>query len=641
MNISRVLKYLISGVVVGAILFFAGFGIMNMLNKSDVEVTRTTPVEPAQPEITKPAVEITAPAIEVNSTNQAAQSASSAQETATQVQSAQNTQTGDGTSNSPIKIKPLGSDDSADTGSDAAEVSPSQAFGTLTLSTVNSANGQATSADFLIQNSNGVAIAQVKSTESSTLSLPAGDYKITVSQGNARLVRFLGVSEGQNGSEVFELDVPVLEDEKPVVTQAAPAPTVTTPAQTTPASAEESTSEQVAEQQATDAQTTDEQAADSEELASEDPAADGVDQPAQEATTEVTVNTEGGSSAALGGLRVSALTKVGNRPTNASFYIQKLNGENIENVKGVSTQQFNLPAGKYRITARKGTARVVTEVTVVANRGMHEIFHIPEVPTTSAATSTSSTASSSQPARPVVVTPPRPAAAPAQTAAVATPSTATASGQTDASKTGRLELFSQAASNNKSIKSNFYVQTVAGKLVANKTYVDSIGYKLPAGKYKVTVRATGYEDKSVQLIVREGQVRREVFKMNTKSAAAAPAPTQTAPATPVPTQAAPVTQAPAAQAAPAAQNQNSNRRGGLQVNIVSAETGQGLIANISVHRPDGTEVRRSNQTAQARFNLPPREFVIRINYGGLVTNQKVQIRRGKLAIKTITFKQRN
>lgn len=135
--------------------------------------------------------------------------------------------------------------------------------------------------------------------------------------------------------------------------------------------------------------------------------------------------------------------------------------------------------------------------------------------------------------------------------------------------------------------------------------------------------------------------------MSTKRAAApAAAAPPSIPVIPAPS--APVTQAPAPQAPQAqtpaaprpAQNQ-ANRRGGLQVNIVSAETGQGLIADISVHRPDGTEIRRSNQTSKARFNLPPREFVIRINYGGLVTNQKVKIRRGKLAIRTITFKQAN
>ena len=33
MNIGRVLKYLITGVVVGAVLFFAGFGVVNLLTK--------------------------------------------------------------------------------------------------------------------------------------------------------------------------------------------------------------------------------------------------------------------------------------------------------------------------------------------------------------------------------------------------------------------------------------------------------------------------------------------------------------------------------------------------------------------------------------------------------------------------------
>ena len=622
----KILKYLISGVVVGAVLFFAGFGIMNMMEESQVEVTRTTtavaPVPaPVQTEITTPTVEIIPPAIEVNSTNQEAQT-----------QTAQN---GEGTSSSPIKIKPLGSTE--ETEAAAEQVNKPLAFGTLTLSTVNSVNGQATSADFLIENSEGAAIALVKNTESSTLSLPAGNYKISVSQGAAKLVRFLGVKEGQNGSEVFELDVPVLAEETPAVSPSTPAVVVATPVVPAPAQAPAA----VTPQQTTPAQTAEtpaeatQQQVDAAELASDDPKADGVDKPAKEASDEVTVTSQAsGSTAALGGLRVSALTKVGNRPTNASFYIQKLNGENIENVKGVSTQQFNLPAGKYRITARKGTARVVTEVTVVANRGSHEIFHIPEVPaSTSASTATTATTSS-----PVRQTAPAVVAAPV---AVATPATPAAKPDTKGEKMGKLELFSQAASNNKAIKSNFYVQTTAGKLVTNKTYVDSIGYKLPAGKYKVTVRASGYEDKTVQLIVRDGQVRREVFKMTTKRAAPAPIPVIPAPVTQAPAAAAPIQQ----QATPAvrpAQNQaQAARRGGLQVNIVSAETGQGLIADISVHRPNGTRIRRKNKSSTARFDLPPREFVIRINYGGLVTNQKVKIRTGKLAIKTITFKQAN
>lgn len=208
-------------------------------------------------------------------------------------------------------------------------------------------------------------------------------------------------------------------------------------------------------------------------------------------------------------------------------------------------------------------------------------------------------------------------------------------------------MFSQSVTNNVAIKSNFYVQTTAGKLVTNKTYVDSIGYKLPVGKYKVTVRSTGYNDKTIELFVREGQVRREVFRLQPKNSAPAPtpapapAPTSQAPATipmiPAPAPGTPPAVAQQPAPAPAAQNRQA-RRGGLQVNIVSAANGQGLIADISVHRPNGVEIRRSNQTTTARFDLPPREFILRVNYGGLITNQKVRIRTGQLAIKTITFR---
>lgn len=585
MNFSKVLKYLITGIVVGAVLFFAGFGVMNMVDKP-LEVVQ----KPAVPVVAKPdepaaSVAVIPPEIEVNSTSSAVQN-------------------GQGTSSSPIKIKPLNANSTDNTEVAAQEENKTAAFGTLTLSTVNAVNGQATPANFMIENSDNVAVALVKDTASSTLSLPAGNYKITVTQGQAKLVRFLGVKEGQKGLEVFELDVPVLAGEPatPVVTGSA-TPTVET---SKPVVATNN---------------------DSTELASDDPKADGVDKPATEASSEVTVAAQdGGANVAMGGLRVSALTKEGNRPTNASFYIQKLNGENVENVKGVSTQQFNVPAGKYRITARKGTARVVSEVTVVANRGLHEVFHIPEVPTVAATKPKveKKAVTKAEPKKEAKQKAPEVKAAPV----VAAKQEDKAS---DGKKMGRLELFSKTATNNKTIKSNFYIQTPAGKLVANKTYADSIGYKLPVGKYKVTVRSSGYKDKVIELMVRDGQVRREVFKMQPKNSAA---PVSRAP---TPVRQAPITQAPAIQAAPVRQDRES-RRGGLQVNIVSATTGQGIIADVSVHRPNGREVSRSNQSSSARFDLPPREFVVRVTHGGLVTNQKVQIRSGKLAIKTITFK---
>ena len=158
-----------------------------------------------------------------------------------------------------------------------------------------------------------------------------------------------------------------------------------------------------------------------------------------------------------------------------------------------------------------------------------------------------------------------------------------------------------------------------GTMVASKTYVDSIGYKLAAGQYKVIVRATGFNDKSVMLNVRPGQTRREVFKLESvNQAPAAPRVNPTPPSS-------------------AAQNATSPAYGGLTVNVVKASDRSPLMANIVITQRDGTPLKQAFGTASASFDLPPREFVIRVTYDGFTTNHQVNIVRGKLAIKTITI----
>ena len=156
MNIGRILKFLITGIVVGAVLFFAGFGIINLFNKA--------PEEPViiQEELTSEITPVTPPKIEI-APNQNADATQNSDQS--------------GTSDSPIKIKPFNSNNDQ-TVSEGAEAEPAVTFGTLTLSTVNSVNGGPTNANFLIENSQGAAIALVKDTSTSTLSLPVGDTKL-------------------------------------------------------------------------------------------------------------------------------------------------------------------------------------------------------------------------------------------------------------------------------------------------------------------------------------------------------------------------------------------------------------------------------------------------------------------------------
>ena len=619
MNISRVITFLVAGIVIGAILFFAGFGVLNLF--------KSNPDSPAVVTDTKKAIEtapetvpINPPTIEVTSSQPVADN------------NAAPVMEGDGTSSSPFRIKPL-NDNNSDSPNTADNQIKTIAFGTLTLSTVNSVNNQPVNADFLIENSANVAIALIKDTSTSTLSLPVGDYKITVSQGSEKAIRFLGVKDGRNGSEVFELNVPILTDETavPVIAgqeQDTPAnssaldPAAATQA-TTATQNDSSTSAQTQTQQAEAADdTTGESTATENTSATEGTTtAIATDAASASDSSEASSSENNSTPGAVGGLRLSALTKQGKRPMTASFYVQRLNGQNVETIRNVKTQQLSLPAGKYKVTARTNNATVVKEVEVLATIGVHEIFLISDQTTgqqsttqTSTSAQTNSTGSSTTP--------------------TASPSSSATTDSQVKKDPGRLELFAQKASNNSSMKSNFYVQMPNGKMVASKVYVDSIGYKLPEGKYKVIVRATGYKDKTTMLNVRAGQVRREVFKLEASSAAGSNQSSRSGSSNVRPPTAAPARAAPA----PQRSTQSTERPfGGLTVNIVAASDGSPLPANIVITQRDGTPLKQANGVASASFDLPPREFLIRVTYGGLTTNHQVNIVTGKLAIKTISF----
>lgn len=612
MSILRVLKYLVMGVVVGAVLFFAGFGVLNLVDKNAESEVVQNPAAIKDPDL----AELSPPTITVNSTADPADIVNDA--------------------SNPIKIKPLNSDELAndEATDDAAEA---VAFGSLTLSTVTAANSQPVNADFLIQNSENAVIALVKKTAATTLSLPVGNYKITVTQADQKIVRFLGVREGQQGTEVFELDLSdaVAKANTPAAGAASAVADETT-AVTDSESSE--TSELIDEAAPVTAEGSDVVTTVSEtatEVTDADAEATQADTAETETNTEVTDTAAGG----VGGLRVSALTREGKRPVKASFYIQRLNGENIDNRKNVETEQFSLPAGRYRVTARTQDVRLVEDLDVVAGKGLHQIFLIPEPETTAApvanpAPSTQTPANVAAPTR-LPTAPPVPATAP-RAAVSDTPE------PSNAGKTGRLELFAQRASNQSAVKSNFYIQTPDGKLVTNKTYVDSIGYKLPVGRYRVTVRATGFVDKTVEMRVRDGQTRREVFKL--EPIAPEPEPVFTTPIPVIPPAPIVVQQPVVTPQAPPVQQQvnpgNPNRRGGLQVNIISARDGSGLIADIAVVNGNGRVIRRADGVSTANFDLPAREFMVRVIYGGLITNEKVMIQPRKIAIKTIRFSNR-
>ena len=83
------------------------------------------------------------------------------------------------------------------------------------------------------------------------------------------------------------------------------------------------------------------------------------------------------SNAATGVLRLSALSKVGQRPIRANFSIKHLSGGGTYQANNVKTEQFSLPVGKYRVTAKVGNASLSENINLTVARGIHHIFRIP------------------------------------------------------------------------------------------------------------------------------------------------------------------------------------------------------------------------------------------------------------------------
>lgn len=73
-------------------------------------------------------------------------------------------------------------------------------------------------------------------------------------------------------------------------------------------------------------------------------------------------------------LRLSASTKQGRRPVAANFYIQKTNGHNVDSSVSTTTEQFKIPEGTYKVTAKRGRESISETITVSATKGVHHIF---------------------------------------------------------------------------------------------------------------------------------------------------------------------------------------------------------------------------------------------------------------------------
>ncbi|MCK5919151.1 MAG: hypothetical protein KAG34_12030 [Cocleimonas sp.] len=80
---------------------------------------------------------------------------------------------------------------------------------------------------------------------------------------------------------------------------------------------------------------------------------------------------------ATGVMRLSALTKQGQRPVPVNLSIKQRDGSYTASASNTTSRQFSLPVGKYRVSAKTGRITETKDLTLTATQGIHHIFLMP------------------------------------------------------------------------------------------------------------------------------------------------------------------------------------------------------------------------------------------------------------------------
>lgn len=167
-------------------------------------------------------------------------------------------------------------------------------------------------------------------------------------------------------------------------------------------------------------------------------------------------STGGGTSGGgTGSLRLSASEAGTRRPVKANFKIQKLNGEVVETASNLTSEQFFIPVGKYKVSATALGKTETTEVTLTRSQGLHHVFLIP---TNSRGSSRGSGSSSGG-----TTTPPA-----------------------NSGAKGSLRLSASEKETRRPIKADLLIQDLAGRLIDSASNTVSHLFRLPPATYQVS-----------------------------------------------------------------------------------------------------------------------------------------------------------
>ena len=275
-----------------------------------------------------------------------------------------------------------------------------------------------------------------------------------------------------------------------------------------------------------------------------------------------------------GSLRLSASESPSRRPLKANFKIQKLTGQTVATASDLTSKQFIVPVGKYRVSATALGKTETKELELTKSQGLHHIFMI----------SASSGGSGGTPTTPIP-TPP-----------------------TGSGAQGSLRLSASEKQTRRPISADFLIQDLSGKLIQSGNGTSQL-FRLSPGSYQVSAIVGGVTV-SNEITLTSTQGIHHIFLVPAAgSTPATPSPTPT----PTP----PLTTPPSSTAG----------MGSLRLSASDKNTRRPMRADFIIQDMSGKLIDTSADMTTSLFRIPAGQYQIKAHSDGKSVTATINLTR--------------
>ena len=275
-----------------------------------------------------------------------------------------------------------------------------------------------------------------------------------------------------------------------------------------------------------------------------------------------------GGTTVKGSLRLSASETPSRRPLKANFKIQSLSGETIATANNISSQQFSIPVGTYRVSATAAGTTKTDTIELTQTKGIHHIFLI------------SASGSGSTPTPPTPPTPP-------------------------VGGLGSLRLSASDKRTRRPVNADFLVQDLAGKIVDTAANTSSHLFRIPAAPYQVSA-IVGSNSVSNEILLTATQGIHHIFLIPEEgSGGSTPTPTPTPPTPSTP----PVGEA----------------FGSLRISASERQTRRPIKADFLIQDMSGKLIDTAANTQSYLFRIPAGQYQLKAQYNGNTVSATINL----------------